>query len=500
MIDHARIRPFRSRAAAGALLTVALLLAASPVRSATITVDSTADQINGDGDCSLREAIRAANLNTAQDGCAAGSSAGLDTIVLQDGAVYGLTKAGADDVAQVGDLDIANDAAAQDLRIEVAGDGTATIDNQLKNPTDRLLSVASGANVLLRGVVVTGGSVAENGGGLLAGTGSTVTLENCAFAGNVAGQGGGAVDFASGTLSVNGCVFTGNATLGSGGGAIRTGKTAVVTVTDSFFEENDSGDFAGGAISSGAALTVSGSSFVDNRSSGVGGAIAVGTSFSTPTAIGTSCFIGNADVAVVSTNSSALGANGNWWGSSDGPGGQGPGTGDSIDEHVVATPFASAPLAGCRPLELVANGGFQNVGIDGSAPRWRLRRLDGPSDGVSCSQGECSLVMEGDGQSNEAVQTILAPGVAGDTVTVSVTAAGKNVAASAGKFQIEVSLIHVDGSKQRKTLKFGAGSFGSETRTKQIVAAEPFVRLKVRAMFGRASGLARFSDVSVVLE
>ena len=76
MIDHARIRPFRSRAAAGALLTVALLLAASPVRSATITVDSTADQINGDGDCSLREAIRAANLNTAQDGCAAGSSAG----------------------------------------------------------------------------------------------------------------------------------------------------------------------------------------------------------------------------------------------------------------------------------------------------------------------------------------------------------------------------------------------------------------------------------------
>ncbi|MFN8603362.1 MAG: CSLREA domain-containing protein [Candidatus Binatia bacterium] len=497
---HARIRSFRSRATAGALVALALLIAASPVGAATITVDSTADELDSSGDCSLREAIRAANTNTAQDGCAAGSSGSLDTIVLANGAVYGLTKAGADDAAQVGDLDIANDTAAQDLRIEVAGNGTATIDNQLKNPTDRLLSVASGANVLLRGVIVSGGNVADGGGGLLAGTGTTVTLESCAFTGNVAGQGGGAVDFASGTLSVNGCVFTGNATLGSGGGAIRTGKTAVVAVADSVFEENDSGDFVGGAIASGPALTVSGSTFVDNRSNGAGGAIAVATSVSTPTAIGTSCFIGNADVAVVSTNSSALGANGNWWGSSDGPGGQGPGTGDSIDQDVVATSFASAPLAGCRPLELLANGGFENVAFDGRAPRWRLRRLDGLSDGVTCSQGGCALVMEGDGQSNEAVQTILAPGAAGDTVTVSATVGGKNVAASAGKFQVELSLIHADGSKQRKTLKFGSGSFADETRTKQIVAAEPFVRLKVRAIFGRASGLARFEDVSVVLE
>ena len=52
-------------------------------RAATINVTTTDDEVNSDGDCSLREAIRAANLDQAVDGCTAGN--GADTITLPTG-------------------------------------------------------------------------------------------------------------------------------------------------------------------------------------------------------------------------------------------------------------------------------------------------------------------------------------------------------------------------------------------------------------------------------
>ena len=62
---------------------VVLVLAGASARAATITVNSTADTAANDGVCTLREAIIAANTNTASGAmageCAAGA-AGLDTI------------------------------------------------------------------------------------------------------------------------------------------------------------------------------------------------------------------------------------------------------------------------------------------------------------------------------------------------------------------------------------------------------------------------------------
>jgi len=48
-------------------------------KGATITVDTSADEQNNDGNCSLREAVDAANTDSAVDNCTAGS--GTDTIV-----------------------------------------------------------------------------------------------------------------------------------------------------------------------------------------------------------------------------------------------------------------------------------------------------------------------------------------------------------------------------------------------------------------------------------
>jgi CSLREA domain-containing protein len=78
----------------------------SAAYAAGISVTTTADELNNNGNCSLREAIRAANTNSKVDSCAAGSSSSTDTITLQAG-TYGLSlEGGNEDSAKTGDLDI----------------------------------------------------------------------------------------------------------------------------------------------------------------------------------------------------------------------------------------------------------------------------------------------------------------------------------------------------------------------------------------------------------
>ena len=88
MIAEARTRGafFNPPALAGAVVLLVLLVVlaqAQPAYAATITVNSTADVIANDGECTLREAITAANTDMVSGAmageCAAGS--GADTIV-----------------------------------------------------------------------------------------------------------------------------------------------------------------------------------------------------------------------------------------------------------------------------------------------------------------------------------------------------------------------------------------------------------------------------------
>ena len=66
------------------LLFLVLVLAAAPARANTITVNSVADVAANDGQCTLREAIIAANTNAGFGGlsgeCAAGDNFGMDVI------------------------------------------------------------------------------------------------------------------------------------------------------------------------------------------------------------------------------------------------------------------------------------------------------------------------------------------------------------------------------------------------------------------------------------
>ncbi len=74
--------------------------------SDNIIVNTTDDELNSDGDCSLREAVKAANTDAPVDACPAGSN--WDTIILPVG-IYTLSKEGInEDAAETGDLDITN--------------------------------------------------------------------------------------------------------------------------------------------------------------------------------------------------------------------------------------------------------------------------------------------------------------------------------------------------------------------------------------------------------
>src|SRR6476646_5626626 len=88
------------------------LAAAAPTSAATFTVTKTADTNDGacNADCSLREAIIAAN-----------ATAGLDVITVPAG-TYTLTRSGVDNNAANGDLDVTDP-----LTINGAGQGSTII-------------------------------------------------------------------------------------------------------------------------------------------------------------------------------------------------------------------------------------------------------------------------------------------------------------------------------------------------------------------------------------
>src|SRR5512138_3483614 len=133
------------RLSLSAAVVMGVILALRPmliVHAATISVNTTTDELNSDGDCSLREAIIAANTDAAVDACPAGN--GADEINLPTG-IYTLTIVGAnEDAAQTGDLDI-----TANLTLVGAGRANTTID---ANGLDRVFDLLGSPRVRISDV------------------------------------------------------------------------------------------------------------------------------------------------------------------------------------------------------------------------------------------------------------------------------------------------------------------------------------------------------------
>jgi CSLREA domain-containing protein len=193
------------------LAMLALALTATPASAAMITVTTTADENGTGAGCSLREAIRSANENSAVGGCVSGS-AGLDSVVLPSG-TYSLSIGPAgDDLGQSGDLDVLEE-------LTINGGGTpSTIINGAQ--LDRVFDVlATAMTVTITDITITGGKTEtdQNGGGIDVDS-STLRLERVHLTGNHADNFGGAIHDNEGILLISDGAITNNVALDDSGG------------------------------------------------------------------------------------------------------------------------------------------------------------------------------------------------------------------------------------------------------------------------------------------
>ncbi|MDP3970161.1 MAG: DUF5011 domain-containing protein [bacterium] len=193
----------------------------------TYVVTRTDDPIPGScdiEDCSLREAISAANINNAFD----------DVITLSAG-TYTLSMAGSgEDSNATGDLDILD--VGNLLTINGAGAGTTIIN---ANSIDRVLDVTPSAELEINDMTITGGNFASSGGGIL--SYGILTVNDSIIENNTATYGGG-VASNTGTADINRTVITNNtASLHGGGISHDTSAGEFLTVTNSTISDNQAG-------------------------------------------------------------------------------------------------------------------------------------------------------------------------------------------------------------------------------------------------------------------
>lgn len=238
----------------GWVITAVLCLIAGTSGAATIAVTKTSDDpVNGcDADCSLREAVIAANLTVEAD-----------TIVVPAG-TYVLSLVGpGEDAAATGDLDLLHD-------VNIAGDplGGTIIDGDLE---DRLFHVI-GASVELVDLTMTRGSTPGDfygAGGILVESG-TLSLTRCLVSNCVCDHYGGGI-FSLGTVTIDRSAIVGN-TCARSGGILHAGSDLVLensTVSGNTATDGSSGGIDIDGLAMGATIrssTISGNTGVESDS------------------------------------------------------------------------------------------------------------------------------------------------------------------------------------------------------------------------------------------
>ena len=186
-----------------------------------IQVTTTADDADANGNCTLREAIIAANTDAGRDGCAGGS--GSDVILLAPG-TYALSLTGSnEDAAFTGDLDVTGS-----VNLRGAGVDASIIAGVAAGEPDRVFHVLGSGSLGLFNVTVRGGRCAYGGGIFNDGTliiADSRLQDNVASEGELACghgsgtgiSGGGGAIYNRGTLVIARTIVSGNRVVGYGG-------------------------------------------------------------------------------------------------------------------------------------------------------------------------------------------------------------------------------------------------------------------------------------------
>ena len=208
---------------------------------ATFTVTTALDLVDaGDGRLSLREAMAQANATTAADSIVFAAGLETQTLTLTGGELV------------IGrDLTIDGDQNNDGLEVVLSG-----------GDTQRLLRTSgAGTDLTLQDLTIVDGRVgySADGGGLFAGSGTTVTLNGTTVAScnTYHGDGGGIYAESGSRLLIIGSTLSNNSTDNfAAGGAVAAIGDVEVIVRNSRFEGN-SAYYGGGGISmSGGRLTI----------------------------------------------------------------------------------------------------------------------------------------------------------------------------------------------------------------------------------------------------
>ncbi len=192
-------------------------------------------------------------------------------------------------------------------------------------------SADSSSTVTIDDSVFTGNTATEDGGAIHVQPGVFIITDS-QFTLNHAGDDGGAI-YDNGSTTISGSEF-GNNSADDGGGAIRVNEN--VSITSSYLHDNSAGG-SGGAVDNNDTLTITDSEIANNQAVTRGGAVY--NSYGGTATVNNSCITGNATISVESSSSVDPDFTNNWWGAADGPSGDGPGSGDSIDDDVLYVPF-----------------------------------------------------------------------------------------------------------------------------------------------------------------
>jgi len=236
-------------AALGGALVVALWSPLPAGADTTFTVTSAADTGGSTcgSDCTLRQAINAAN-----------AAGGQDTIRF--------AISGSSEIDLASELPAVSDPAG--LTIDGAGATNVTING---GNAVRVISVDQGAGLTLADLSIENGNAGTGNGGAIFNQAGTVTVSDATLSGNTSGASGGAIFNNGGVVTVSGSTFTANrAASGAGGGILNTADGGLA-VTNSTFAGNAAG--SGGAIlnTGGAGVVVSYSTLFQNRANQGGG-------------------------------------------------------------------------------------------------------------------------------------------------------------------------------------------------------------------------------------
>ncbi len=253
----------------GLVVLLAALASAPAASAATITVNTVVDDDLADGECSLREAILAANTDAPHTDCPAG--AGPDRIVF--------TLAKGSTILLGSSLPAITDT----LALRGPGAALLTIDGQ---DLYEILSFSPPANGNWLGVeelTLTRGLAANHGGGAGVAARQNALLRRVVLLGNRAGNGGGGLvvsgdPAAPSTVEIVECWFADNRSLGpmGGGGLLVTSAGVDVLIDRTTFSGNlatASGGTGGGLRLTSANVQIQRSTLSGNGASDFGGGI-----------------------------------------------------------------------------------------------------------------------------------------------------------------------------------------------------------------------------------